>query len=35
MVAGNVVVWWAMSVNRFYSCVVRIQSDRAQQVCTT
>jgi len=35
IVAGNAVVCWAMSANRFYSRVVRIQCDRGQQVCTT
>jgi protein-S-isoprenylcysteine O-methyltransferase Ste14 len=35
IVAGNAVVSWAMSANRFYSRVVRIQYDRGQQVCTT
>ncbi len=32
---GYVLVFWAMLVNRFFSSVVRIQSDRGQQVIST
>jgi len=32
--AGYVLVFWAMLVNRFFSSVVRIQSDRGQRVVT-
>jgi protein-S-isoprenylcysteine O-methyltransferase Ste14 len=32
--AGYALVFWAMLVNRFFSSVVRIQSDRGQQVVT-
>jgi protein-S-isoprenylcysteine O-methyltransferase Ste14 len=35
IVAGNAVVSWAMSVNRFYARVVRIQLDRGQEVCSS
>jgi len=34
IVAGYGLVFWAMLVNRFFSSVVRIQSDRGQQVVT-
>jgi protein-S-isoprenylcysteine O-methyltransferase Ste14 len=30
--AGNVVCFWAMRVNRFFSSIIRIQSDRGQHV---
>ncbi len=33
--AGYVLVFWAMLVNRFFSSVVRIQSDRGQHVIST
>src|SRR5258708_7062927 len=33
--AGYVLAFWAMLVNRFFSSVVRIQSDRGQYVITT
>ncbi len=33
--AGYAVVFWAMLVNRFFSSVVRIQSDRGQHVIST
>ena len=32
LVAGYVLCFWAMAVNRFFSSVVRIQSDRGQHV---
>ncbi|HSR57978.1 MAG TPA: isoprenylcysteine carboxylmethyltransferase family protein [Candidatus Binataceae bacterium] len=32
--AGYALVFWAMFVNRFFSSVVRIQSDRGQRVVT-
>ena len=34
IVAGYALVFWAMMVNRFFSSVVRIQSDRGQHVVT-
>src|SRR4029453_10186688 len=33
--AGYVLALWAMRVNRFFSSVIRIQTDRAQHVVTT
>lgn len=33
--AGYALCFWAMAVNRFFSSVVRIQSDRGQYVVTT
>jgi protein-S-isoprenylcysteine O-methyltransferase Ste14 len=33
--AGNVVCFWAMRVNRFFSSIIRIQSDRGQHVIDT
>lgn len=33
--AGYALVFWAMLVNRFFSSVVRIQSDRGQHVIST
>lgn len=33
--AGYALCFWAMAVNRFFSSVVRIQSDRGQYVITT
>jgi protein-S-isoprenylcysteine O-methyltransferase Ste14 len=35
LAAGYGLVFWAMLVNRFFSSVVRIQSDRGQHVVTT
>ena len=35
LAAGYGLVFWAMLVNRFFSSVVRIQSDRGQYVVTT
>jgi protein-S-isoprenylcysteine O-methyltransferase Ste14 len=35
IVAGYGLVFWAMLVNRFFSSVVRIQSDRGQHVVTS
>src|ERR1700722_19545642 len=35
LAAGSGLVFWAMLVNRFFSSVVRIQSDRGQHVVTT
>ena len=35
VVAGNAVVSWGMSANRYFARVVRIQDDRGQQVCST
>ena len=35
MAAGSALALWAMVVNRFFSSVVRIQSDRGQHVITT
>jgi len=35
LVAAFVLTFWAMRVNRFFSSVVRIQSDRGQYVVTT
>ena len=35
VVAGYALVFWAMMVNRFFSSVVRIQSDRGQYVVTS
>jgi protein-S-isoprenylcysteine O-methyltransferase Ste14 len=35
MAAGYALALWAMRVNRFFSSVVRIQSDRGQHVVTT
>lgn len=35
VVAGNGLVSWGMSANRFLSRVVRLQGDRGQQVCST
>ena len=32
---GQSIVLWAKRTNRFFSSVVRIQSDRKQEVCTT
>ena len=33
--AAQVIAFWAMHVNRFFSSIVRIQSDRGQYVVTT
>jgi protein-S-isoprenylcysteine O-methyltransferase Ste14 len=35
IVAGYALVFWAMMTNRFFSSVVRIQSDRGQYVVTS
>jgi protein-S-isoprenylcysteine O-methyltransferase Ste14 len=35
VVAGNAVVSWGMSANRYFARVVRIQDDRGQQVCSS
>jgi protein-S-isoprenylcysteine O-methyltransferase Ste14 len=35
IVAGYALVFWAMMANRFFSSVVRIQSDRGQYVVTS
>jgi protein-S-isoprenylcysteine O-methyltransferase Ste14 len=35
IVGGYVLCFWAMTVNRFFSSVIRIQSDRGQYVVTT
>lgn len=35
IVAGNALVSWGMSANRFFARVVRLQTDRGQRVCTT
>lgn len=35
IVAGYALVFWAMTTNRFFSSVVRIQSDRGHQVVTS
>jgi protein-S-isoprenylcysteine O-methyltransferase Ste14 len=35
LAAGYGLAFWAMRVNRFFSSVVRIQSDRGQHVITT
>lgn len=35
IVAGNAVVSWSMAANRFFARVVRIQTDRGQEVCTS
>ncbi len=35
VVGGNAIVSWAMSANRFFSRVVRIQEDRGQAVCSS
>ncbi len=32
---GQIIVLWAKRANRFFSSVVRIQSDRKQEVCST
>jgi protein-S-isoprenylcysteine O-methyltransferase Ste14 len=32
LVAGNAICFWAMRVNRFFSSIIRIQSDRGQHV---
>ncbi len=32
---GQIIVLWAKTANRFFSSVVRIQTDRKQEVCTT
>jgi protein-S-isoprenylcysteine O-methyltransferase Ste14 len=32
---GQIIVLWAKRANRFFSSVVRIQTDRKQEVCTT
>ncbi len=32
---GQIIVLWAKRTNRFFSSVVRIQSDRKQEVCST
>lgn len=35
IVAGNAIVSWAMGANRFFARVVRIQTDRGHEVCST
>ena len=35
VVAGNAVVSWGMTANRFFARVVRIQEDRGQTVCSS
>jgi len=32
LIAGNALCFWAMRVNRFFSSIIRIQSDRGQHV---
>jgi protein-S-isoprenylcysteine O-methyltransferase Ste14 len=35
IVAGDAVVSWGMAANRFFARVVRIQTDRGQEVCSS